>query len=520
MAIHPLCDSFEISGEWHLPDRSEIKIPGYLHYSPERTELHLNDPFQPLQGAIRAGDAPVPYQVIYGTTTKGDAMTLLRAQRMGISLHIGSGGMRQPERLISSWLLIGAHIPPDFAYPEVSFRIPGLQIWLSKRIIEESSFRDNETGRITYTYNILQVDNDTTPVPAIDATLDWAVSWNSTADPFSSIAVGVSAWVTIKPSKPQLLEWYFEQESKLAAFLAFLAGTPMSPDCIEASIGDPHHKISVMVAMRDSHYCCYKNLYDFFMPRGAMGVDFSSVVARWFEIYPQVHMPSQLALSVLATRKLWLHVEFLSLMQALEGFHRGLLDGNYMQDKDYERVKKSLGDAIPSDVASDHKDALRSRIRYGNQISLRKRLDALADLLTQPLREIVIGGNGKVPRNWIDTRNYYTHWDEELRSNVLDGQSMYYANVRMRLLVRILYLDLMGIPEASIIRSLSGANEISQHVVQLNFADRRLNNPNDTSGIVMTIAVGSREDITGHEIDSAGFKEVSGNATAEANLQP
>lgn len=519
MAPHLLCNSFEITGEWHLPEHPEARIAGHLRYSPERTELHLNEAFQPLHGVIRAGDRPTLYPVIYGTTTAGDAITMLGAQRMGISLNIGSAGMRQPERLISSWLLIGAHMPPDFAYPEVSFRIPGLEIWLSRQVIAQTLDQE-DGGRMLQTFRICPVDSDTTPVPVIDATLTWSISWNSQCNPFSSVSVGVSAWITIRPNQPQLLEWYFEQQSKLAAFLAFLAGTPMSPDCIEASIGDAHRKISVMVAMRDTGYCSFKNLHDFFMPRGAMMADLPTVVARWFEVYPEVHMPSQLALSVLGTEKLWLHVEFLSLMQALEGFHRGLFDGIYMDEEGYEQVKRALGNAIPAELAQDHKDALRSRIRYGNQISLRKRLDALADLLTQPLREIVIGGNGRVPRNWIDTRNYYTHWDEELRFNVLDGQRMYYANVRMKLLLRILYLDLMGIPEEAIIRALSNASDISQHVIQLNAADRRQDNSNDQSGIVMTIMGHPREDSPGIEPNSPELEEPSADPVTVEELQP
>jgi hypothetical protein len=455
----------------------------------------LNEAFQPLHSAIRVGDSPQPYSVVYGTTIKGDAITLLKAQRLGVSLHIGSGGMRQPERLISSWLLIGAHMPLDFAYPEVSFRVPALQIWLSRKIIEESLDRDQATGHMSLTYRVRPVDQDITRTPSIDATLDWNISWNSNSDPFTSILVGVSAWITIRPTSPQVLEWYFEQQIKLAAMLAFLAGTPMSPDCIEASIGDSHHKVSVMVAMRDARYSRCKNLRDFFMPRGAMGTDLAKVVANWFEIYPKVHMPSQLALSILASEKLWVHVEFLSLMQALEGLHRGLYDGNYMAKDGYELVKRALGDAIPAGLSSDHKDALRSRIRYGNQVSLRKRLDALAETLSEPIRKIVIGGDGMVPRSWIDTRNYYSHWDEELRNNVLNGQGMYYANVRMRNFVRALYLRLMGIPQEAIFQSLCNLSDTSQHLAQLNAADRRRIDPNDTSGVTMTLMKQHTEEV-------------------------
>ncbi len=499
MAARPINEPFDILGEWFLPENSGRAIAGRLLYTPERTELQLNEAFQPLRGTLHAGDKEQSYPVVYGTTINGDAMTLLKTQRLGLSLNFGSGGMRQPERLISSWLLVGAHMPPDFAYPDISFRVPALQVWLSRKIIEQSLDKDPATGRLSPTYRVLLPDEEATPIPLIDATLHWGIRWNANCDAFTSISVGVSAWVTIRPSSPKSIEWYFEQQSKIATMLAFLGGVPMSPDCIEASIGEPHHKVSVLVAMRDAHYCSYKNLHDFFMPRGAMCISLSEVVDRWFEMYPKVHMPSQLALSVLASPKLWLHVEFLSLMQALEGFHRGLFDGNYMDEAAYDSVKKTLGDAIPTELASDHKDALRSRIRYGNQISLRKRLDSLSGLLSEPIRKIILGANGNVPHSWIDTRNYYTHWDEQLRNNVLDGQAMYYANVRMHHLLRALYVQLMGVPQKAIIRSLSNASDTSQHLLQLNTIERRGIDPNDRSGVIITVTEEKADNVSEQE---------------------
>ena len=411
-------------------------------------------------------------------------MTLLEAQQLGVSINFGSGGLRQPEKLLSSWLLVGAHMPPDFLYPKVSFRVPALQVWLSRKVIEQSIDKDQSSGRLTKTFRVASPEKEITPVPSIDANLEWGISWNSNADHFSTISVEISAWVTIIPSSPQGLEWYFEQQSKIAAMLALLAGVPMSPDCIEASIDEERNKVFVLVAMRDASYCSYKNQHDFFINRGVIGADFSAVVANWFGSYPMVNMPSQLALSILASKGMWLHIEFLSLMQALEGLHRGLCDGNYMDDDAYKSVKKVLGDAIPSTLGADHKDALRSRIKYGNQISLRKRLDALSRVLSAPLREIVIGGDGKIPQSWIDTRNYYTHWDEDLRANVLDGQGMYDVNVRMRLLVCMIYQELMAIPQDALLGALSNASRASQHIVHLNAVERRRRDPNDTTGVI------------------------------------
>ena len=483
---------FETSGEWYLLENPSNKIAGSLNYSPERTELHLLESFKPLRGPIRFGETDQAYPVVHGITREGEAMTLLNAQRARWYIKFGTGGLRQPELLVSSLLVIGAHLPPDFSYPEMSFRVPGLQIWLSRQIIEQTIEQDEIVGTTTNSYNIRGMTKEKNWIPSINANLEWAYSWQSNCDGFTSIAVAVSAWLTIRPNDPQTAEWYFKQLGKISTMLAFLAGSPMSPDCIKASIGEEYQDVYIMVALHNAKYCSYTNLDDFFMSKGEMGVDLTDVVVRWFELYPKLHMPSQLALSVLASEKLWLHVEFLSLMQALEGFHRALFVGYYMSEDEYESVKKALGDAIPTELSSDHKDALRSRIRYGNQISLRKRLDELAGSLPEQIRKVILGFDRTTPRSWIDTRNYYTHWDEELRSNMLDSQGMFNAHVRLRHFLRVLYLNLMGIPQEAILKSLQNASNSSQHLAQLNLKERPDDKEN-MSGVVMVV----QEKITG-----------------------
>jgi hypothetical protein len=482
MAEHPLNESFETTGRWYLPESPDRAIAGNLRYSPNGTELDLQEPFNPIRGVLRTSDKPQQYPIIHGTTRGGEAVTLLSAQRAGGTFNMGSGGFGETERVFTVWSVIGAHLPTGFFFPKVTFRIPGLQIWLSRQTIESSLQRDETTRETTLTYRVHGWNEERFRIDQIDATVGWGTSRRSTTDPFTSISVTVSGWLTIEPDEPKLIEWYIDQQSKVATMLAFLAGTPMSPDLIEASIDDSSHRVSVMVALRDAKYCLYKSQLDFFMPRSAMEADLFDVLNKWFTVYEKVDKPSQLALSVLGSEKLWLHVEFLSLIQALEGFHRGLIDGSYMPESAYESVKKALGDAIPPAVGEDHKSALQSRIRYGNQYSLQKRLGELADRLGEPIRLMIFGQLGKVPRKWVDTRNFYTHWDEALSANTLDGAGMYYAIVRMRHFLRALYLDLMGISQTAILASLQNTSDSSQHLIQLNAAERRAANPSDMSG--------------------------------------
>jgi hypothetical protein len=468
MANRPLTGTLDTFGEWFLPEDASRRVAGALRYTSSGTELDLNEAFSPMRGAIGLGDSLKTYPVVFGTTREGEAMTILHAHRAGMSLNFGSGGLSQPERLVSSSLLVGGHVPADFAYPEMRFRIPGLQIWLSKEVIHQTHNREESSGAYVHTYSIDGMKQDAMVIPPLRGKLEWHHQCQLKADPFSLVDVKVSGWVTIRPDEPKKLDWFLDQMGKITTMLGLISGSLMSPDYIKAGTGRAHQHVDVLITFANHKFCTFANVHEFFMLRSTMGVDLVDAASRWFEVYPKIHMPSELAISVFASEKLWLHVEFLSLMQALEGFHRALYEGLYMDEQGYASVKKALGDAIPAELSPDHKDALKSRIRYGNQVSLRKRLTTLCELLPQEIRRAILGGEGKIPGSWIDTRNYYTHWDEELRENVLGTREMYNANVRMRVLLRVLYLNLMGIPHESISRALTNHSHDSQHVAQLN----------------------------------------------------
>ena len=312
MSLLSLHEEREYSADWRLPDSIET-ISGRLIYTSQRAELNLNNAFTPLQGTISISDAKPIYSAIHGVSSKGEALSLLKAQSIGVSLNFSSGGMRQPERLISSWVIVGAHVTPETLYSSVRFFIPGLEAWLSRPAIAQTIEHDSAAGAYTSTFVVRPPETETTPVPAIDATLDWGVGTTVSANPFKSIAVSVLGWVVIRPQSPRSLEWFVEQQSKLSTLLAFMAGVPMPIDAIQASAGESMHPLSVLVTLRQAEPCNIKNPHDFFVPRGALGSTFPSAVANWFRGIESVLVPSQLALGVISTNNLWLHVEFLSL---------------------------------------------------------------------------------------------------------------------------------------------------------------------------------------------------------------
>lgn len=71
--------------------------------------------------------------------------------------------------------------------------------------------------------------------------------------------------------------------------------------------------------------------------------------------------------------------QFTDMVHALEGLHRGVRGGTFIDSKEYEeKVLPTLIGAIPDEIDSDLKQALKKRLEYGNELSLRRRLKELA----------------------------------------------------------------------------------------------------------------------------------------------
>lgn len=467
MAKTPIDQPFETTGEWFIPD-SETQISGVLSWAEKKAYLSLNSTFTPKRGAIRAGDYS-SYPAIHGVTNDSHYYSVLNARATNSGFNLGPAGVREAENLFSTLIIKGAHVSTDSLYKNIMVRIPGLEMWLSRSGITMTVQHKTEDQPLAIIYKFEGLPEEVFRIESIQAELGFGIERNSSGNMLTNLHMKTSALLRIEPDQPQTLEWFFKELGKATTLLSFLAGSPMSPDHFEVTLSDDTGTAEVYVALRESGYCTFDKVADFYMLRGDMGVDLSQALVKWFEIYDKIAMPSQLALSVFSSKNLWLHVEFLSLMQALEGFHRATMSGLYTSKEKYEDIRQAISNAIPKHIDSDHKASLKKRIEYGNEVSLRKRMNELVLRLDLPIRKLILGNEkGTVPSEWVDTRNYYTHWDEGSKIDILDGADMHRAGVRMKHLLRALYLDLVGIPQNTIIKSLQNTSNDSQYLSQLN----------------------------------------------------
>lgn len=489
--MYALNDTIDIAGDWWDSARPEATTSGQLTFTRNGgIELRVNQALNPLAGDIRPGDPNPRYECIHGRTVKGEAATLIDAQQLGASLSFGSAGLVRPGRIHARILVVGAYLPPNFRFPSMTFRIPGLQIWLGKQVITQRMIFDSENRIASTDYSIAGMDREEIDVPAISSKISVHYGYGFSLDAYSSVHAKVSTSITITPDHPQLVDWFFDQSRKLEILFSFLSGDVFVSDAIQSQVDKSNHRVSVLFAGNDIESFSKKYPEVFFLSRPSISASLSECCNKWFEVFPRIDTPASLAMSVMASKKLWIHIRFLSLFQALEGFHRALYDGKYMEEAAYDAVIGHIQDAIPNAVSSSHRAALESRVKYGNEYSLRKRIGELEQLLTDEIRLRLFGVLKSVPKSWINTRNYYTHWDEKLKESILDDQEMYYANIRIAHFLNTLFRLLVGVPASDIEAAFRGTSKAAQDLIEINIIARRAVDPTFIPHAIMTISSG------------------------------
>jgi hypothetical protein len=110
---------------------------------------------------------------------------------------------------------------------------------------------------------------------------------------------------------------------------------------------------------------------------------------------------------------------FLSLCQVLEAFHRVKNDETMLPEEDF----KSLLDSVLKATPERHRKFLKIRLHYANELGLRQRLKNLYEILPSGFQS-KIGDKKTFVQKMVVTRNYLTHYDENMKENALSSSEM------------------------------------------------------------------------------------------------
>jgi hypothetical protein len=463
-----LFESFEIKGEWWFPWTPNKKVPGTLLFEGGR-QITLE-----ILGSLHGRDAMWDNQREYpasilGLSNNGDEFTLFQnAELHKSSSSKGGAGSTKYQSFYVFW---GAHLSTVegtmFASSTVNYSF--LEEWAWKRPFQTEFKKENPRAR-TVSYD-LHISFELT-IPSINSTLRlWhGLSSGGLDDHYRKMVLEHAAHMDLEPNEARDFEWHKSHIYKLRNFLTLCVGRPIHMKEVVLTLAGqgpsqegqrkiPDQIIHLYFTQTQEANELDINSRDLILTmRDIDEPELASMLDHWFLTADALETVHQLYFGSLRRKGMYDHLRFLSLTQALETYHRVTREGEYLPVEEYSRILAVLIPAIPKDVPIDLKESLKSRLKYGNEHSLRKRINSLVDELSENCISLVTKDRQSFVSRIIDTRNYLTHYSDELKAGALTGAELYNSIRRLRILIMILLFKETGLDEAKI-SDMLGKNE-------------------------------------------------------------
>lgn len=198
----------------------------------------------------------------------------------------------------------------------------------------------------------------------------------------------------------------------------------------------------------------HKMLFNFRNISNSAGLIFNN----WLSAYSIVRPSLGLYFSAVSGSHKYLDGRFLSLAQALETYHRRTSAETLMDEVQFRKISAKILWSCPK----INRKWLRGRIMHGNEINLGKRIKRIIE----PFKSKI--GNAKaiskLTRNIVNTRNYLTHYSEELEKDAVRGQNLWDLCQIMEAIFQLHLLEQLGFENVEIEKILDNNYKLKQKI--------------------------------------------------------
>lgn len=460
---YPLDDTFEATGRWWLPDAPEQTLPGTLSFSPDDICLSLHGAFHEpsLQelGVVRNDFERIP--VVHGMAEGGRKFTLLN-----VIVTERNHNLRETtsSKCSAIYLLVGTHTD---SFDKLTIRSLSFGCACLEQFLNDLRFSMTER-RASGEFDGLEVEFARPPAQSFRCDpISTTFAFDSdllVSDARTSLTLRAFSLVSVRPDEPQSLDWYMKTIWSYCYLLTLLTDEQVRPTWIQMSLNSdgPDDWLLYRTAGSRRKKEEPSSLLLFYFAHIQDG--FKAVLERWFSSSDAMRSAIHLFIDARNGRGESLQGRFLNSTQSLEAFSRATSASSYMLEADYSQVVSVLNSAIPVSLGSDHRTSLKNRIKYGNEHSFRKRVTNLLASLSADGTECVCKSPDQFVGGIVETRNFLTHYTDELRPKALTGVPLSWACERLVMLLRILLLKHVGIDESLVIQRLKQHPRLMQYM--------------------------------------------------------
>lgn len=450
-----MTSKFEYKGKWKLPDTDEW-YNGTLTFNPESGgRLELFGTFD--YGFHDMSSKPV----IHGITNNGD-ITLFdnwfvttKYQRDGVTI-----GIYEPILII-----IGKHFDKeeDAKFRNVRFCAFNMFQWFGLSGIDQKFSNSGDTYSINYK-KLNSIDFE------INQHCTGKVSFDSpvrVSDVDNKIDISEGCYTSFDyVSKTKFEDILIDVKIfiGLITFFTFEQSYPLSisfqdDDILEETECGKRKKTIKMIYQYDLYSSKYKirRQHQHLVRYQDIAGIYPEVIKSWFEKYKEIEPVFSLMLYSFKDKNRFRVEKFIDIVRAIETYHRRTLKSTRFPQSEYEQlVCRILSDV---QISKEEKLWLEGKLKYGNEITLHKRIKELINKSNTTLLNDSNRSIGKFCQRVVDSRNYYTHYDENLASKALTGKELFDVNQKLMVL---LFSDILNLLEIDSSQYESGLEYLFQ----------------------------------------------------------
>lgn len=204
-----------------------------------------------------------------------------------------------------------------------------------------------------------------------------------------------------------------------------------------------------------------KNRHDMLFNYTTIKDNIQQVFNNWIDAYKYLSPAFNLYFSTKNGSQKYIDSKFLSLAQGLETYHRRTQGGQLMESEIFESLVSTLLETCPD----EHIEWLKGRLIHGNEINLRKRLK----LIIEPFKKYLGTSKerSKLLKRIVDTRNYLTHYNENLENEYATGRDLWVLLLKMEVIFSLHFLNIIGFTTKEINNVVKNSYPLKQKIEEI-----------------------------------------------------
>ena len=191
---------------------------------------------------------------------------------------------------------------------------------------------------------------------------------------------------------------------------------------------------------------------------GTIKSNAQDVFNNWLRAYEVMAPALSLYFSTKNGAQKYLDGKFLALIQGLETYHRRTSDEKLMDSSKFASLVSTISKSCPAEYA----EWLSGRLMHGNEINLGKRLKRIIEPFKDKLGSSK--ERSKLLRKIVDTRNYLTHYSENLKDNAAGGEELWNLCQKMEVIFQLHFLKVVGFSDEEIESVVENSYPLKQKI--------------------------------------------------------